>query len=54
MSRGPLSDWTCCRGRVKAIDTHHGVLDIPTVEASCRYADVACVLPELTEAFIDK
>lgn len=43
-----------CRRRAEAIGTHHGVLDISTIDASSCRAHANCFLSQVTEGFVDE
>ena len=50
----PASHRAFCRRRVEAIGTNHGVLDIPTIDASSCQAHDACFLTQAIEGFADE
>ena len=50
----PARDRPFCRRRVEAIGTHHGVLDIPTIDASSCREHTACFFSQVTEVFVDE
>jgi hypothetical protein len=43
-----------CRRRAEAIGTHHGVLEISTIDASNCQAHAAFSLSQVTEGFVDE
>ncbi len=43
-----------CRKRVEAIGTHHGVLEMPTIDASCDLAQDAGFRTQAIEGFTDE
>ena len=43
-----------CRRRAEAIGTHHGVLEISTIDASSCQAHAALSLSQVTEGFADE
>lgn len=50
----PVRHRPFCRRRVEAIGTHHGVLDISTIDASYGQAREACVFSQVIECFSDE
>ena len=43
-----------CRRRAEAIGTHHGILEISTIDASSGQAHAAFSLSQVTECFADE
>lgn len=43
-----------CRRRAEAVGTHHGVLEIPTIDAASCQAHAACSLSQVIEGFADE